>query len=452
MAFLFRSRNGYQATSSSSAIINQIWDHMGCDATQCPVVSQEFKLYELPNAHMAIEEILGNDPRTVLLGMIVRDYDPTLARLVSPSSANDFLPGPVEYKDMPLGDGELACVTRGVYLAHDTAGEPLTMLFLLEDSYQTRVRLEVMARERGVAERFTRQLAEKVRQGKAYRGKVFSLEQDCFGATSVKFHELPYITREQIILPQQLLERIERHTISFARQAERLKASGRHLKRGMLLHGPPGTGKTLSATYLASRMEGRTVIVLTGAGIKAIEAACHLARMLQPTTVILEDVDLIGTEREHQTVGANALLFELLNQMDGLGEDCDVLFILTTNRPDVLEPALASRPGRIDQALEVPLPDAECRRRLIELYGQGLELEVGDMERLVARLEGSSAAFIRELLRKGALLAAEEEERDPIRVSDRHLDEALAELVVAGGTLTQKLLGSRTEAGKGEQC
>ena len=58
--------------------------------------------------------------------------------------------------------------------------------------------------------------------------------------------------------------------------------------------------------------------------------------------------------------------------MDGLDEDHDVLFVLTTNRADLLEPALATRPGRIDQAVELPLPDADGRRRLLELYGEGL--------------------------------------------------------------------------------
>ena len=57
--------------------------------------------------------------------------------------------------------------------------------------------------------------------------------------------------------------------------------------------------------------------------------------------------------------------------MDGLADDADLLFVLTTNRPDILEPALAARPGRIDQAIEVPPPDADCRRRLLELYGKG---------------------------------------------------------------------------------
>jgi ATP-dependent 26S proteasome regulatory subunit len=196
--------------------------------------------------------------------------------------------------------------------------------------------------------------------------------------------------------------------------------------------------------YLAAQMPGRTVMVLTGNAVGSIETACSLARLLEPATVVLEDVDLIGTERHQQTVGANALLFELLNQMDGLGEDADILFILTTNRPDHLEPALAARPGRIDLAIEVPLPDEECRRRLIDLYGRGLKLELADPEVWVRRTKGVSAAFIRELLRKAAVLAAEDDgtpANGELVVTDRHMEEATAELLVAGGALTKTLLG-----------
>lgn len=235
--------------------------------------------------------------------------------------------------------------------------------------------------------------------------------------------------------------RIERHTLSCSRHAERLRAAGRHLKRGILLHGAPGTGKTLSAMYLVAQMPGRTVLLLTGRGVGVIETAARLARLLTPATIILEDVDLIGTQREQQSIGANALLFELLNEMDGLAEDADVLFILTTNRPDVLEPALAARPGRIDQAIEVPLPDAACRGRLLDLYGRGLTMELNNREGLVARTEGVSAAFIRELLRKAAMFAAEEDGGELV-VRDRHVEEALTELLIAGGALTQSLLGS----------
>jgi SpoVK/Ycf46/Vps4 family AAA+-type ATPase len=241
------------------------------------------------------------------------------------------------------------------------------------------------------------------------------------------------------LLPQGLLERIERQTVRFSELSEKLVAAGRHLKRGILLHGPPGTGKTLTAMYVARAIRNRTVLLLTGRGQGLIEQSCALARALQPAIVILEDVDLVAEERTRPGAAcAGPLLFELLNQMDGLADDADVLFLLTTNRPDILEPALAARPGRVDQAVEVPLPDAQCRRRLFELFSDKLTLGQVSWETFIQRTEGASAAFIRELMRKAALFAADEPSDS---VEDRHLDEAIHELVVEGGVLTQSLLG-----------
>jgi ATP-dependent 26S proteasome regulatory subunit len=195
--------------------------------------------------------------------------------------------------------------------------------------------------------------------------------------------------------------------------------------------------------YLASRMPERTVVLLTGHGLWAVGTSVDLATALQPAMVVLEDADLVAMERSFQPT--NAVLFELLNAMDGLDEDHDVLFVLTTNRPERLEPALAARPGRIDQAVELPLPDASARRRLIELYGQGLNLALGEEHELIAGLDGTSPAFIRELLRRAALTAAEESDGE-LRVTDRHLRDALQELRETGGRLTQTLLGAQPPA------
>ena len=104
----------------------------------------------------------------------------------------------------------------------------------------------------------------------------------------------------------------------------------------------------------------------------------------------------------------NPLLFDVLNEMDGIDEDADVSFLLTSNRADLLEPALAARPGRVDLALEIPLPDDDARRRLIELYGRGLDLRVPDPGQVVAGTAGVTASFIKELMRKAGLLAATE--------------------------------------------
>jgi hypothetical protein len=438
---------GKKKRKGAPALLRRLRSHFGSDPAELPVIEQNFGTYERPNLHLAIEELMQEPGRSPdLVGIVVNEeyHSLTLSKLSRKETARSFHDGPVEYLDVPLAHGQpLACVKRGLYLFHHQ-NQPVAMLVAEERFHRQMLIVEVMATDRAHAEAFLRRLTRMTHHGKAFRGHILSVEENCYGQKNVTFHTLPTIQRDGIILPEAVLRRIERQALSFSRHAEKLRAAGRHLKRGILLHGAPGTGKTLSAMYLASQMAGRTVLLITGGEIGSVEAGCRLARVLEPSTVILEDVDLIGTERRGQTLSANALLFELLNQMDGLAEDCDILFVLTTNRPEILEPALAARPGRIDLAIEVPLPDAECRRRLLDLYGRGLKLELTNREHLIERTDGASGAFIRELLRKAAVFAAEENGGAPLVVYDRHVDEALTELVVAGGALTQSLLGGRT--------
>lgn len=425
-------------------LFDQLKQHFGGDPSKLPVVQEELQFYERPNLQLAIEKILqADDCEFELSGIVEFDTEATMARMASKNAQKDFDTGPVEYIDVQLARQEkLACVKQGWYLFRQNDVPGVIFLSNAKYTYPPKLRVEVMAPTKPRALEFMRQITAATNQGKAYKGHVLSLEIGCDRAMEVKFHRLPNIGRDEIILPAEILQRLERHTVEFAQHSERLKQAGRHIKRGILLHGQPGTGKTLSAMYLASRMPQRTVLLMTGAAMGSMEVVCNLARMLQPSTVVLEDVDLIGTTREHQAIDANALLFEMLNQMDGLSEDCDVLFVLTTNRPDILEPALASRPGRIDQAIEIPLPDAECRLRLLELYGKGLILELSDRTQLVQRTAGASAAFLRELLRRAAVFSAIEENTGPITVRDQHMDQALTELLVGGGQLTKSLLGA----------
>src|SRR5262249_30067295 len=81
--------------------------------------------------------------------------------------------------------------------------------------------------------------------------------------------------------------------------------------------------------------------------------ACSVARALAPAMVVVEDVDLIA-ERRGMHPGHHPMLYQLLNEMDGLAEDADMVFVLTTNRADLLEPALATRPGRVEHLLTQP--------------------------------------------------------------------------------------------------
>jgi ATP-dependent 26S proteasome regulatory subunit len=183
-----------------------------------------------------------------------------------------------------------------------------------------------------------------------------------------------------------------------------------------------------------------TTLLITAEQVGLLGEYFRLARFLQPAMMIIEDVDLIAREREHmQTPGQEVLLNKLLNEMDGLREDADVLFILTTNRPDQLEPALASRPGRIDQAIEFPLPDEDGRTKLVKLYSRGLEVPEQLMALIVRRTKGASPAFIKELMRRSAQFQIALRAGSVLK--QEAVDGAIEEMVFTGGALNLKLLG-----------
>jgi hypothetical protein len=427
-------------------------EHFGADPSKFSIVAEKFSDANHPNLHLAIDayvtapgrsyELLGiSSERAAFMGI-------GIAQLVSGGggimNGDGAAEGPVAYTNIALdGDRVLACTQLGLYLISEGDTRLAMLVARIERGYDNGIKVEVLASERAAADACLAALRSSMRKRNVYRGHVVSLFVNNSRDLQVAFHRLPKIAREHIILPSGLLERIERQSVGFSKHAEQLHAAGRHLKRGMLLHGAPGTGKTLTAMYLAGRMPDRTVLLITGRTMGLLEQACAMARTLQPATIILEDVDLIAEERTRQNGGCAPLLFELLNQMDGLADDADILFVLTTNRPDLLEPALAARPGRIDQAVEVPVPDAECRRRLFELYGQGLKV-TARVEPYIERTAGASAAFIRELLRKAALFAADD--GGALEVTASHFDEALHEMLVEGGDLTKSLLGAAIPA------
>src|SRR5436190_7542066 len=156
-------------------------------------------------------------------------------------------------------------------------------------------------------------------------------------------------------------------------------------------------------------MPGRTTILLSGFAEQVLSQAVAIGRNLQPAMIVLEDVDLVAMERTRPGMSTNPLLFELLNQMDGLAPDVDIIFVLTTNRVELLEPALSSRPGRIDQAVEFDYPDAAGRRRLLELYLLGVPNDLSNLTAVAERAAKISPAFVKEWVRRAVLRATGED-------------------------------------------
>jgi hypothetical protein len=427
-------------------IRTRLRDHLGAEPAELPVVSAPLAGYERVNFQVALDawlEVSGHEGELVGLS-VIQGYRVGLAELAQPARVRFGPPlpdpGAPEWEPVEVGERRISCVRAGLWLLTE-AGEPLVLMLAREDHGpgEAELGLEVMAPERERAEAFIAELRDLMDRHNVYRGRVLELSESPWGGAGVRVRRLPRVERERIVLGGGVLERIERHTELFTAHAEELRRAGRHLRRGLLLHGPPGTGKTLTAMYLSTLMPERTTFLLTGGGLGAIGMACEIARTLTPAMIVLEDVDLVALDRD-EFEETNALLFELLNEMDGLNEDADIVFVLTTNRPQVLEPALAARPGRIDLAVRLPLPDADARDRLLDLYAEGLDVGVAERARIVEETDGATPAFIRELLRRAALLAAEA--GDAQRIGAEQLDRALAELRESGNELTGRLLGA----------
>jgi hypothetical protein len=439
---------------AESPLLDRLTEHLGANPAQLPVTGEQYDTFDAPNLQLAIEEYLKRDRRSAdLVGVAVENKRFMAAGLSELVSHSDYRPGlaegPVDFVNFHLaGDRVLPCVNHGLYVIKD-GDRRLVALVMgpseLGDPRRQRLHLEVMAARTEDAAPFIAEISNLMDRLNVYRGHVIRLEPGMYvgpgQTTLVQFQSIPRIAEGDVVLPPGVLERIERQTISFSRHAERLRASGRSLKRGVLLYGLPGTGKTLTIMYLAGRMQDRTVLIMTGRGLGLIETVAKMARKLAPAMVVMEDVDLVAEERTMPGFRGAPFLFELLNEMDGLRDDQDVIFVLTTNRAELLEPALAARPGRVDLVVELPLPDQDGRRRLIELYARGLELHEVDIPALVGRTEGATPAYIKELLRKSTLHALEDGD-DVVRQT--HVDAALEEMG-QGGRLAERILGFRPE-------
>jgi hypothetical protein len=438
-----------------------ISEHLGVPLQGTEVVEESWPSYDLVNVQVGLNAWLDEqDPESAaprrshrLVGLAgYRHREFGLADLLQRRPDDgDYgpTPGNVSWSNLASGpDGQVQRAVRaGLYLV--TEGEERAAILVLAadpESGMGAAQVHVVANRPGVAGAVAGEIRRLALVHNVFRGQVISFGRDMFGdrGAALKFHRRPTVSEDQVILPAETLATIGRQVVGVATHRERLLSARQHLKRGLLLYGPPGVGKTHSVRYLTSQLSGVTIVQLTGDSLGRIGTACSVARTLQPAMVVVEDVDLIAEDRGMHP-GHHPLLFQLLNEMDGLAEDVDVVFLLTTNRADLLEPALAARPGRVDQAVPLDLPDAEARTRLFRLYRGGLAVDESRLDTVIARTEGVTASFLKELLRRSALLAAHESDSEELAVTADQLDAALDELLDTRNAMTRVVLGGGKE-------
>jgi hypothetical protein len=402
-------------------------------------------VYLFADLDLALAELQDRSDGPQLIGIgggDQRRHNSLSEILNSAGRYGQFPLGPVDYTSTAIGPGGVREVVSFGLRLFTLDGAPVAVLQRAAEPRFGNIaaRMEVVTPAPGVAATVIATVRTLMRERSVLRGQVLSLGGSDFepGVGGITFHRRPGLTSDDLVLPAGVLDRVRRHVAGVAHHRDRLRAHGQHLKRGLLLHGPPGTGKTHTVRYLLGALPELTVVLLAGPSIQFVSEAAQLARAMQPALVVLEDCDLVAESRDHHRGGDQPLLFAVLEALDGLSDDADVAFLLTTNRIDVLEPALAQRPGRVDLAVEVPLPDTEARHRLIRLYARDLPFAPAALDTAARRSAGTTASFAKELVRRAVLIAAEAG-RD---TTDDDLTQALDEMLSEAQTVTRSLLGA----------
>jgi ATP-dependent 26S proteasome regulatory subunit len=414
--------------------------------------NRTFPITARVDVQLALERLFADYANVKLLGIHhpYSQHETLTFAQVSGDQHNPVVIGPLQHEEVDIGEALPArCLRQAIWLSHQ-GRTPFALLVSTATSFGrlsgTHVEIAVPVGEVGskLSRRLFDQLEVLVRRTASYRGKVISLEaaDNYSGRVGVlRVHKLRDVSRNQVILPEKTLQLLDRNIGGFIRQRDELRKLGLPVKKGVLFYGPPGTGKTHTIHYLASQLPDHTTLLITAEQVGLLDHYFQLARFLQPALVVIEDVDLIARARENMYGPCDeSILNKLLNEMDGLREDAAILFVLTTNRPQNLEAALASRPGRIDQAIEFPLPDERGRNLLVRLYASGLPLDDRVVEMIVRKTDKASAAFVKELMRRAAQFYIQNGSSGQLRPED--LNEALEEMLFSGGSLNARLLGA----------
>ncbi|MFH1779926.1 MAG: CDC48 family AAA ATPase [Candidatus Micrarchaeota archaeon] len=205
--------------------------------------------------------------------------------------------------------------------------------------------------------------------------------------------------------------------------------------RGILLFGPPGTGKTLLAKAVATESEANFISIRgpellskwVGESEKGVREIFRKARTASPSIVFIDELDAIAPSRgsgESNHV-MERVVNTLLAEMDGLSALKDVVVIATTNRAELLDPALL-RPGRFDKLVEVPNPDVTSREQILKVHTAKMPLDKSvDLRDLAKQTEGYSGADLEALCREAGMSALRED-INAVIVNSKHFKLALS--------------------------
>ncbi len=227
--------------------------------------------------------------------------------------------------------------------------------------------------------------------------------------------------------------------VEFLKDPKRFDEVGAKIPKGVLLTGPPGTGKTLLARAISGEADApffevsgsEFIELFVGVGSGRVRDLFQKAKSKQPCIVYIDELDAIGRKRGAGLGGGNDEREQTLNQilveLDGFDKDTKVVVLASTNRPDVLDPALL-RPGRFDRKIILDSPDLKARKKILEIHTRNKPLDEDvDLQEVAERTPGFSGADLENLTNEAAILTARREKK---KVSQEELLESIEKVLL----------------------
>ncbi|WP_100182779.1 CDC48 family AAA ATPase [Candidatus Nitrosotenuis aquarius] len=228
---------------------------------------------------------------------------------------------------------------------------------------------------------------------------------------------------------------------------------GHRMPRGILLHGASGVGKTLLAKAVATESEANFVSVRgpellskwVGESERGIREIFRRARQASPCVVFFDEIDSIAPIRGAgaETAVTERVVSQLLTELDGMENMHGVIVLAATNRADMIDPALL-RPGRFDKIIQIPMPDKDSRRQILEITAKSIpavsdknQLDYVNLDKIAEITDGMSGAdvaaiantavsiVIHEYLDKHPTKEELEKASTDAKVTMRHFEEAV---------------------------
>ena len=254
------------------------------------------------------------------------------------------------------------------------------------------------------------------------------------------FVEIPKISWNEVGGLAEVKEKLTDSVIMPLKHRDLFEAANVKPPKGIMLTGPPGTGKTLLAKALANQSNVNFISIkgaellskYVGESEKAVREVFQKAKQVSPAIIFFDEMDALAPKRSDADSNrvSERVVSQLLTELDGIEELVDVFVLASTNRVDMVDPAIL-RSGRFDMIVEIPPPNESEILDILTIHTKQKPLEKDvNLEKLAAKMTGMTGADIELICNRASIISIRDHLKNRkrvLKISNNHFDQSVKE-------------------------